>query len=174
MCEEVLSSNCRAVDPTYRAVDPTYTMASFLNEFRFMAPDYCKHAIFLERYAKVSEASKNLFMSRANVAKLRKSVPRMKEAFAKLIKEQLLCANISLVIENVPDYGIRKSDNLPDRITARSIHDTMGEFGSVRDAVVFKNHAYVWFDEVDDAYNTHALINQMKMGDNIIKTVVIA
>ena len=139
-----------------------------------MAPDYCKHAIFLERYAKISEASKNLFMSRANVAKLRKSTHRMREAFAKLIKEQLLCANISLVIENVPDYGIRKSDNLPDRITARSIHDTIGQFGSVRDAVVFKNHAYVWFDEIEDAFHTHSLINQMKMGDNIIRTSVVA
>ena len=150
------------------------TMTSFLNEFRFMAPDYCKHAIFLERYAKISEASKNLFMSRANVAKLRKSTPRMQEAFAKLIKEQLLCANISLVIENVPDYGVRKSDNLPDRITARSIHDTMGEFGAVRDAVVFKNHAYIWFDEIEDAFRTHSLINQMQMGDNIITSSVVA
>lgn len=150
------------------------TMASFLNEFRFMAPDYCKHAIFLEKYARISEASKNLFLSRAKVAKLRNDVSRMQEAFAKLIKDQLLCANISLVIENVPDYGIRKSDNLPDRITARSIHDTMGEFGSVKDAVVFKNHAYIWFDEIDDAYNTHSLINKMKMGNNIIRTCVVA
>ena len=150
------------------------SMASFLNEFRFMAPDYCKHAIFLERYARVSEASKNLFLSRARAAKALKSVPKMSVAFSKLIKEQLLCANISLVIENVPDFGIRKSDNLPDRITAKSIHDTMWQFGSVRDAVVFKNHAYVWFDEMDDAYSTHALINQMKMGDNIITTCVVA
>tara|TARA_Y100000389_G_C17357812_1_gene462064 strand:+ start:418 stop:870 length:453 start_codon:yes stop_codon:yes gene_type:complete len=142
-------------------------MASFLSAFRPMAPDYCKHAIFLERYAKVSEASKNLFLARARAAKALKSVPKMTEAFSELIKEQLLCANVSLVIENVPDFGIRQSDNLPDRITAKSIHDTMWQFGSVRDAVVFKNHAYVWFDEMDDAYNTHSLINQMKMGDNL-------
>ena len=149
-------------------------MASFLSEFRPIAPDLCKHAIFLERYAKVSEASKNLFLARARAAKALKSVPKMTEAFSKLIKEQLMCANVSLVIENVPNYGVRQSDNLPDRITAKSIHDTMWQFGSVRDAVVFKNHAYVWFDEIDDAYNTHALINQMKMGDNIITTAVIA
>ena len=148
-----------------------YPMASFLSEFRVVAPDYCKHVIFLERYAKISEASKGLFLARARAAKALKNVPKMTEAFAKLIKEQLLCANISLVIENVPDYGVRKSDNLPDRITARSIHDTMGQFGSVKDAVIFKNHAYVWFDEIDDAYNTHALINQMKMG---ITTCVVA
>ena len=149
-------------------------MATFLREFHSIAPEYCKHAMFLERYAKISEASKNTFMARARVAKALKNVVKMQEAFAKLIKEQLLCANVSLVIENVPDIGVRASDNLPDRITAKSIHDTMWQFGSVRDAVVFKNHAYVWFDEIDDAYNTHALINQMQMGNNIITTKVIA
>tara|TARA_R110002072_G_scaffold139483_1_gene283135 strand:+ start:23713 stop:24162 length:450 start_codon:yes stop_codon:yes gene_type:complete len=149
-------------------------MASFLSEFRSIAPDLCKHAIFLERYAKVSPAGKGVFLVRARAAKAIKSIPKMNEAFSKLIKEQLLCANISLVIENVPNYGIRQSDNLPDRITAKSIHDTMWQFGSVRDAVVFKNHAYVWFDEIEDAFHTHSLINQMKMGDNIIKTCVVA
>ena len=83
----------------------------------------------------------------------------MQEAFARLIKEQLLCANI-LVIEN----GVRRSDNLPDRITGISIHDTLRQIGSVNDAGV-------WFDEIDDAYNTHALINQMKIG---VTTCVVA
>jgi len=142
-------------------------MISFLSEFRSIAPELCK-------YARVSEASENLFLARARAAKALKSVPKMTEAFSKLIKEQLLCGNVSLVIENIPDYGIRKSNNLPDRITAKSIHDTMRQFGSVRDAVVFKNHAYVWFDEIDDAFTTHSLINQMKMGDNIITTCVVA
>ena len=31
MCEDVLSSNCGAVDPTYRAVDPVYTMSVYVN-----------------------------------------------------------------------------------------------------------------------------------------------
>lgn len=149
-------------------------MASFLSEFRFIAPELCKHAIFLERYARISEASKGIFLARAHAAKALKNVHKMNEAFAKLIKEQLLCANVSLVIENVPNYGVRQCDNLPDRITAKSIHDTMWQFGSVRDAVVFKNHAYIWFDDMDDAFRTHSLINQMKMGDNIITTCVVA
>lgn len=149
-------------------------MASSLSEFRSIAPDYCKHVAFLERYAKVSDVVMNDFLLRARAAKILKSVPKMTEAFARLIKEQLLCANITMVIENVPDYGVRKSDNLPDRITARSIHDTMGEFGSVRDAVIFKNHAYVWFEDTKDALRAHSLINQMRMGNRIITTSVVA
>ena len=134
-------------------------MASLLSEFRSIAPDYCKHVAFLERYAKVSDVVMNDFLLRARAAKIIKSVPKMTEAFARLIKAQLLCANITMVIENVPDYGVRKSDNLPDRITARSIHDTMGEFG--------------WFEDTKDALRAHSLINQMRMGNRIITTSVI-
>lgn len=149
-------------------------MASFLTEFKAIAPDLCCHVRFLERYAKVSEAAKAIFLNRARAAKITKNVDKMKGAFAALIKDQLQRANISLVIENVPNFGIRARDNLPDRITAKSIHDTMWQFGSARDAVVFKNHAYVWFDEIEDAFATHSLINQMKMGSNIITTTVVA
>ena len=149
-------------------------MASFLSEFRHLAPDYCKRAIFLDRYATVSPASKELFLTRARAAKTLKSEVKMKDAFSKLIKDQLSLAKISLVIENVPNYGVRKYDDLPDRITARSIHDTMEEFGSVKNAVVFSNQAYVWFDKIDDARRTHSLINKMQMGDNIITTCVVA
>ena len=113
-------------------------------------------------------------MARARAAKALKNVAKMNEACSKLIKEQITRAKISLVIDNVPTYGIRKCDNIPDRITAKSIHDTMWQFGSVRDAVVYMDHAYVWFDEMDDAFHTHSLINQMKMGDNIITTSVVA
>lgn len=145
----------------------------FLKEFRSIAPDFCKHVEFLTRYAPIPYYVVDKFVVRAQTAKILKSIPRMENAFADLIKKQLKLAKINFVIENVPNYGTRKCDNLPDRITAKSIHDTMWQFGSVRDAVVFKNHAYIWFDDMDDAFRTHSLINKMQMGDNIIETAVI-
>jgi hypothetical protein len=146
----------------------------FLREFRPMAPDYCKHVEFLGRYAKPPYEVVDKFVVRAQTAKILKSVERMENAFAVLIKHQLRMSGINFVIENVPNFGVRSCDNLPDRITAKSIHDTMWQFGSVRDAVVFKNHAYVWFDDVGDAVSTHRIINKMKMGENIISTTVVA
>ena len=147
---------------------------AFLKEFRTLAPDYCKHVEFLTKYARIDPIVLDKFTVRAQTAKILKSVPRMKDAFSTLIKHQLKAAGVNLVIENVPNYGTRQCDNLPDRITAKSIHDTMWQFGSVRDAVVFKNHAYVWFDDLDDAYRTHSLINNMKIEHNTISTVVVS
>jgi hypothetical protein len=146
----------------------------FLREFRTIAPDLCKHVEFLTRYGQIPWDVKAKFIVRAKTAKILKSGPRMTEAFSMLIRRQLMVAGINFVIENVPNYGVRCSDNLPDRITAKSIHDTMWQFGSVRDAVVFKNHAYVWFDDLSSAETTHKLINNMMMGNSIISTAVVA
>ena len=145
----------------------------FLKGFRVLAPVYCRHVTFLCRYYKPSPEEVKKFLDMANVAKLRKSIPDMEKAFKYLIGLMIKKAGINLVVENVPDYGTRKSDNLPDRITARVFHDTMEQFGEVRDAVVFAKHAYVWFYEQKDAVHTQKLINNMMIEKNIIKATAV-
>ena len=143
------------------------------SEFRSFTPECCSMATFLDRYANITHKTKEIFLARARAGKALRSIPTIKDAFAKLIKEQIKSSKVNLIIDNLPKYGIRKCDDCPEDITCRSIYDTMSDFGTVRDAVVFNNQAYIWFDEIEDAYNTHTLINQMKMGDNIITTYVV-
>ena len=147
---------------------------AFLTPFRSIAPDCCKHVEFIMRYASPTHDEIRNFEARAMAAKCTKSVQKMENAFKYILTVILKRAGINMVIENVPDYGILVSDNLPDKITARVIHDTMSEFGSVDDAVVFKHHAYVWFRDVKDARRTHKLINNMMIDKSIIKTAVVA
>lgn len=146
---------------------------AFLAPYRPVAPDCCKHVEFIMRYAKPTHDEIRNFEARAMAAKCTRNIPKMEEAFKYILNIILKRAGINFVIENVPDYGIRKSDNLPDRITARSVHDTMDEFGGVTNAVVFKRHAYVWFKDIKDARKTHKLINNMMIDKSIIKTVVV-
>ena len=145
----------------------------FLKGFRVIASEYCRHCTFLGRYYKPSEEEIKKFMDLANIARIRKDLQTMEKAFEYIIRIMVKKSGINLVVENVPDYGIRKSDNLPDRIMARVIHDTMEQFGNVMDAVVFANHAYVWFYDQDDAVHTQSIINNMMIGNNIIKAVAV-
>ena len=145
----------------------------FLKGFRVIAPVYCRHCTFLSRYYKPSEEEIKKFMDIANVAKIRKDLQGMEKAFEYIISIMVKKSGINLVVENVPDYGTRKSDNLPDRITARVIHDTMEQFGEVRDAVMFANHAYVWFYDQADAAHTQKMINNMMIEKNIIKATAV-
>ena len=146
---------------------------TFLAPYRSVSSDSCKHVEFIMRYAQPTPDEIRNFEARAMAAKCTKNVPKMEQAFKYILNIMLKRANINFTIDNVPDYGIRKSDNLPDRITARSVHDTMSGFGLVDNAVVFKHRAYIWFKDVKDAKNTHKLINNMMIDRNIIKTAVI-
>jgi len=145
----------------------------FLKGFRVISPAYCRHCTFLSRYCTPTKEEIKKFQDLANVAKIRKSIPEMEKAFAYIIRTMTKRAGINLVVENVPDYGTRKSDNLPDRITARVFHDTMEQFGEVKDAVVFSKHAYVWFYKDEDAVRTQKLINNMMIEKNIIKATAV-
>lgn len=147
---------------------------AFLAPYRPIAPDRCKHVEFIMRYAKPTPDEIHNFEVRAVAAKCMKDVSKMEKAFKYILSIIMKRAGINLVIENVPDYGIRKSDNLPDKISARVMHDTMAEFGDVKNAVVFKNRAYVWFTNIDDARKTHELINNMMIDKSIITTAVVA
>ncbi len=150
----------------------THTMA-FVQQFRRYAPEYCDHVRFLTRYAMPEQKELDAFFARANVAALKNDKDKMTDAFKGLIKSQLQAAGITFVMENLPQYAPRQCDGGCEKITGKSIHDTMEQFGNVQDAVVYKNHAYVWFSDVDDSRRTHSLVNNMMIGDNIVSTAVI-
>ena len=108
------------------------------------------------------------FVTAARAAKLLHNTEQMKCAFQVLIKRMLCDARINLVIENLPEYGSSVRDGLPERVNGLSIHHTMHQFGDVSNAVVFKNHAYVWFDSNTDAKHACVSIDQMLIDKNII------
>ena len=144
-----------------------------LRKYRAIAQEECDRVRFLARYATPTDEELAAFEMRAKVAQLQKDISKMKLAFSKLLKSQMKTAGINLVIDNLPDDAIRQCDDKPERITGKSIHETMNQFGSVHNAVVYKNHAYVWFDNASDSKYTHDMVNNMMIGNNIVSTAVV-
>lgn len=144
----------------------------YLHEFRFMARDEARHVEFLSRYAELSSQEIDHFRTMARIAKMTDNTSKMKTAFQYLIKAYCTKAGINLCISNLPKYATRRDDDVRDRVSAASIHDTMAQFGDVRDAVVYANTGYVWFRTKSDAERTHELINNMMIEKNIIRTRV--
>lgn len=143
----------------------------YTHEFRFMARDEARHVEFLSRYAEISTQEIDHFRIMAKIAKMTNNTSKMKTAFQYLIKAYCTKAGINLRISNLPNYATRRDDVI-DKVTAASIHDTMAQFGNVYDAVVFANVGYVWFHEKKHAEYTHNLINNMMIENNIIRTRV--
>ena len=149
------------------------TMA-YLQKFWKIAPEYCDHIRFLSKYASPNRKEIQDFQLRTQTAMITNNKQKMTDAFKLLIKSQLKAAGITFVMENLPQYAERQCDGKIEKITGKSMHDTMKQFGSVKDVVVFKNHAYVWFNNVNDSNYTHALVNNMMIGNNIVSTAVVA
>jgi hypothetical protein len=142
----------------------------FLKGFRVVAPSQCRQCTFLNRYYTPTNQEVDTFLK---MALTNKNLPDIDEAFIYIIHTMTARAGINLIVDNVPDYGTRISDNSPDRITSRVFRDTMEQFGDVKETVMFSKRAYVWFHNQDDAIRTQKLINNMMIENNTIKATVV-
>ena len=129
-----------------------------------------KHISFMERFKTIN---KSAFDTRIQIAKAQKNMTKLKEIHEELLLKILKGAKVNFVIKNLPKYGQNQNNREVAEVNAKSIRDTMNEFGKVNDAVVFRNNAYIWFESDNDAKHVHSLINNMQLGKNIIITKVI-
>ena len=130
-----------------------------------------KHINFMERYNSID---KSQFEVRIKIAKAQKNNVKLTEIHEELLSKILKGAKVNFIIKNLPKYGQTQNSTVQTEVNAKSIHDTMKEFGKVNDAVVFRNSAYVWFESNNEAKFVHSLINNMQLGNNIINTMVLA
>ena len=129
-----------------------------------------KHINFMERYKSINKSPYDV---RIKIAKIQKNMTKLREIHEEMLLKILKEAKVNFVIKNLPKYGHNQNNRELAEVNAKSIHDTMNEFGKVNDTVVFRNNAYVWFESINDAKQVNSLINNMQIGKNIINTKVI-
>ena len=130
-----------------------------------------EHINFLEKYA--GREYRSEFEFKMKIARMQKNPSKESEIVNSTLKNIIKKAKINLIVHNLPKNGKRVIDNQEEFISARSISDTMKQFGKIDDVVIFRNTAYVWFSNLKDADRVHNLINHKCMGDKIIKTQLV-
>jgi len=89
-------------------------------------------------------------------------------------EERLMKLNkFNILIKNVPRFAESAATKTRVKVTYVALRDTFNQFGKVRNIEVFNGNVYIGFHKKIHATSTHGQINNMKMGDNIIKTKVI-
>ena len=129
-----------------------------------------EHIHFLEKYA--GRTYKTDFDMKMKIARMQKNFSKENDIIKSTLRNMIKKSKINLIVHNLPQTGQRVVDGCEERITAKSISDTMKQVGQIDDAVVFKNTAYVWFKDAKDAEYAHGLINNKCMGTSIIKTEI--
>jgi len=96
-----------------------------------------------------------------------------KERLETYENELMKINNFNLLIKNIPLFAVRSSDRKKVKVSYANMRDTFNDFGQVKKLEIFKGNAYLGFKTGKEASETHKLINNMQLGENIIKTKVI-
>ena len=96
-----------------------------------------------------------------------------REQLEKYEIELLNLNGFNFMIKNLPIFAIQSSNKKKVKVSYANMRDTFNEFGQVKKLKLFRGNAYIGFESKKDATETHNLINNMQMGENIIKTKVI-
>ena len=96
------------------------------------------------------------------------------ETFLTNVEKYILKLNgFNMIIQNVPSFA-NMSEN-DEKVAVKYVHmrDTLRQFGNLLMFHMIRGTVYAKFAELETCTKTHNLINNMMMGDNIIKTEVI-
>jgi len=95
---------------------------------------------------------------------------KVREVLQQIEKHLLKKSTYNLVIRNVPTLAISSYNGKQVVVTYASIRDTMNQFGKVSSLCMKYGVAYL---EMTNNVYTHNTINNMQIGNNIIRTEVI-
>ena len=132
--------------------------------------EYQKHISFLKSK---TDLDISIFELKLKVAKLQNNHSKVDELYKIMLLKLLKSMKFNFMIQNLPEYGTNSQNGNLELVTSKCIHDTLEQFGTVSNALVFKNNAYVWFKKNNKAQEIHKILNGMQINKNIIQTTYI-
>ena len=96
------------------------------------------------------------------------------ETFLASVEKTIMKTNgFNIMIQNIPNFA--QMSETDEKVAIKYIHmrDTLRQFGNLLIFHMIRGTVYAKFADQDSCTRTHSLINNMMMGDNIIKTEVI-
>ena len=98
-------------------------------------------------------------------------------AYTRMLEElenELMKINeFNFIIKNIPKKAMEQDSRKNVKITYSNMRETLNQFGKVQKIDIYHGTVCVKFRTSQQACGTHELINNMQLGENIIKTKVI-
>lgn len=98
---------------------------------------------------------------------------KYKEVLKKLEQTIIHNESYNFIIENIPRYAVEKDSNEKVKVGYVHVKDTLLQFGDLDTFDLVNGTVYAKFTDKTTCHSTHALINNMMIGDNIIQTRVV-
>lgn len=102
-----------------------------------------------------------------------KNPEKFREILRKIEQTIIINESYNFIIENIPRYAVERESNETVKVGYAHIRDTLSQFGNLDTFDLVNGTVYAKFSEKSICYETHAIINNMMIGDNIIHTRVV-
>lgn len=98
-----------------------------------------------------------------------RSREKFEEAMDKLERHMVKRSKFNMKVSNIPSTGVLTETGKETKIGYQNMRDTFEQFGMVKDIILVQGTAYVQYAKSKDSKKTTKLIDNMQMGNNIIR-----
>jgi hypothetical protein len=148
-------------------------MEQQLIELRNLNSKIVDRVLYLLKFASCDRVFQDTLINYLRLIKIKRDVTKFNMLLEKTELHLLKKSHFNFVIHNIPEYGIVSSTHKSERIGYVHIYDTLEQFGDVNTFDIVRGTAYVKFDDPSVGKYAHNTINNMMMGNQIIRTVAV-
>jgi|TARA_R110002074_G_scaffold89814_1_gene197131 hypothetical protein len=144
-------------------------MLSNFSRLRYINPLVWDRVFKLTNYTTIDEKvarHAKLGLTAVNVTRSR---TKFDEIMEKLERHMVKQSKFNMKVSNIPNTGFLSDTEEETKIGYNHMRATFGQFGIVNDLILVQGTAYVQYTTSKDSRKTVGLINNMQMGNKILK-----
>jgi len=142
-------------------------------ELRNLNSKIVDRVLYLLKFASCDKVFQDTMINYLRLIKITRDVPKFNMLLEKVELHLLKKSHFNFVIHNIPEYGIVSSTNKSERIGYIHMRDTLEQFGDVNTFEIVRGTVYVKFNDPYLGLYAHNTINNMMMGNQIIRTAAV-
>lgn len=142
-------------------------------ELRSLNSKIVDRVLYLLKFASCDKIFNDTMINYLRLFKIKRDVTKFNVLLGKIELHLLKKSHFNFVIHNIPEYGIVSSTNKSEKIGYVHIRDTLEQFGDVNTFDIVRGTVYIKFNDSSIGTYAHKTINNMMIGNQIIRTAVV-
>ena len=148
-------------------------MEAIIKELRYLNTKISDRVLYLMKISSCTKVFNDTMINYLRLVKIKKDVIKFNQLLVKIEENLLKKSCFNFVIHNIPEYGVVSSSKMVERIGYIHIRDTFEQFGNIEMFDIVRGTVYIKFSDKDIPVYAHNILNNMMIGNQIIRTGVV-
>jgi len=148
-------------------------MEQQLMELRNLNSKIVDRVLYLFKFALCDKVFQDTMINYLRLMKIKRDVTKFNMLLEKIELHLLKKSHFNFVIHNIPEYAVISSTCKSEKIGYVHIRDTLEQFGDVDTFDIIRGTVYIKFTDPSIGIYAHKTINNMLMGNQIIRTLAV-